>query len=120
MVGREQEIVMFPALLVVCLAVMYIKDARARGVLMFIVACQVFTHVCMLIKPFHCNPNSGKTCNKLALCAGFVSFLAFSKAIALDGQRNPCILFATVVSMYSIISHIVHIDMNGMIRRFFR
>lgn len=87
---------------------------------MFIVACQVFTHVCMLIKPFDCNPNSGRTCNKLALCAGFVSFLAFSKAIALDGQRNPCILFATVVSMYSIISHIVHIDMNGMIRIFFQ
>ena len=118
--GREQEIVMFPALMVVCFAVTCIRDARIRSVLTFIVACQVCTHIRMIIKPFKCNPNSGKVCNKFALCAGLIFFFALSKVIALDKQRNPCILFANIVAIYSIVSHIVHIDMSEMIRRYLK
>lgn len=111
--SRLQEIIMIPALIVVILAVYSIRDTSSRLIASTIVLCQMITHINMTIKPFSCNPKKGKLCNKFAFVAGFVLFIVFMKVMIINKQVNPCILFSALVAMYSIISHIIHIDMSG-------
>jgi hypothetical protein len=116
MSGREQEIIMIPALICVVNAISKIDDTNIKAITSVIIVLQLITHICMTIQPFPCNPNEGKICNKFALGSGIFMFLSFSKVVFFSKKIDKSTILSLFISLYSISSHIVHIPAKDLLK----
>ena len=95
--GQEQELVMIPAILVVAFAAFSIQEIRAKYIAVFVICCQLITHIAMTIRPFKCNPIKGRTCNVFAFIAGILSLMVYSKVVIINKQKSLALYFAIVL-----------------------
>ena len=112
-----QELFMIPALIVLVIASLSLRNRVHSLILLSIVCVQIVTHLKMLISHStpNCNPSRNFLCNQIALIFGVVLLILF---IGDDVQgRSDLRLYSIFISLYIIISHIIHIDTSKWIHK---
>ena len=111
---NRQESIMIPVLLCVLVATLRLKNHIARRIACHVIFAQLFVHILMCIRPFRCNIHENRMCNIFALIAGCTMLIIFTSALIYD-EVDLLNIIAVFCATYSIVSHVVHIDVNELL-----